>query len=69
MTSLTIFVQGLELAEQQEMGDTCGKDDVVRVNWRLVQAPVRHYWFLSFSRSVFCRFSWSVFFGGPRETC
>lgn len=30
---------GVELSEQQNMWGTCGKDAVVRVNWRLIQAP------------------------------
>lgn len=30
----------VRLSEQTHMWGTCGKDDVIRINWRLVQAPV-----------------------------
>ncbi len=32
-------LRGVELSEQQSMWGTCGKDDIVRINWRLIQAP------------------------------
>lgn len=30
----------LRMSEQEHMWGTCGKDDIIRINWRLAQAPV-----------------------------
>ena len=36
---LDVDLEGVRLDQQQKMWGTCGKDGVVRLNWRLIQAP------------------------------
>lgn len=39
-TELGVEEPTVRLSEQAHMWGTCGKDEVIRINWRLVQAPV-----------------------------
>ncbi len=36
---LGVEPEGVRLGDQQHMWGSCGKDGVVRINWRLIQAP------------------------------